>query len=329
MKTRCEFTLRGKDWWGPFLGYWVLLVLLTAPAAAISQRSDPGSSAPLAWSLVSTVLSVVLQAIFTIVLLRIVMPKLSFGGKTFSFRGDIGRYVGINFGGILLTIVTLSIYAPWYARRVTAYLASETSFDGATPRFLGKGGRLFTYFLLALYLPVIVVCGLVFIAVWFSPWGSDWLVSGPVDAATSLMTTAVTALIFLVLVPFMYLMYKWYVDFAWNDVTIAWKAGFWPSCGFILGQLLLTVITAGIYWPAATVRLYRYFAGKTAFSRGEAEIGRLGFDGSIGKGFGLFWGQTLLCIITVGIYLPWGLAAMGRWLASGTYYEEASQSAAT
>lgn len=95
-------------------------------------------------------------------------------------------------------------------------------------------------------------------------------------------------------------MYKWYVDIRWQEVTIRWKTAFWPSCLFILGQLLLTVITVGIYGPAAFLRLYQYFAGRTVLSDPSGEIGRLGFDGPIGRGFGLLWGQALLSLITAG-----------------------------
>ena len=82
-----------------------------------------------------------------------------------------------------------------------------------------------------------------------------------------------------------------------------------------------TLITVGIYWPAAALRLYAYFVGRTVFERSGQRIGRLGFEGKIGKGFGLIWGQGLLCLITLGIYIPWGYSKVLRWIAGNSYYE--------
>ena len=79
-------------------------------------------------------------------------------------------------------------------------------------------------------------------------------------------------------------------------------------------------MTVGVYWPAAALRLYKYFAERTVFERDGAELGRLSFEGGIGKGFGLFWGQSLLCIVTLGFYIPWGGAKMWRWTLENSCY---------
>jgi uncharacterized membrane protein YjgN (DUF898 family) len=38
----------------------------------------------------------------------------------------------------------------------------------------------------------------------------------------------------------------------------------------------------------------------------------------LGRGFLLMWGQGLLSLITAGIYYPWAMARVGRWVASHT-----------
>ena len=52
-------------------------------------------------------------------------PKLSIGEHAFGFRGEVGPYIGMNVGGILLTMITLGIYMPWYMKRIISYLAGE------------------------------------------------------------------------------------------------------------------------------------------------------------------------------------------------------------
>jgi len=322
MKNSFEFTLKGKDWWGPFLGFWALYLLFYIPTVVTSQwASRQGSQAgglSAVFSLVFLVAFLFIYPIFTIVFLRIIVPRLSIGGKSFAFHGSIGRFLGLSIGGMLLSIITLTVYMPWYIKRVAAYLVRETTFDGAAPEFLGKGGKLFVYMLLALWIPLAVVIGL-FVAVFgASALGGS---SSASPAGLSAAGTAMVFLVYIVIIPFMYLTYKWIVNIRWNDVTISWKTSFWPSCGYILGQMLLTLVTLFIYWPAAFLKIYGFFVERTVLSRGEQEIGRLGFDGGIGKGFGLIWGQALLSIITLGIYLPWAYAKIGAWIAATTYCE--------
>lgn len=316
MKSSFSFSLTGKDWWKPYLAFWLIYLVLEI---LITRRSSWGLSPAgstglyLLVTLVLVVAVLILTSIFTIVFFRIFAPKLSVNGVAFSFRGSIGRYIGIFLLGVLLSIVTLGIYVPWFVRRVYAYLVSETEFGGEHPQFQGKGGKLFVYYLLAAILPMIIVIAIVV-----------GLTVGSLSASGALPTTTtavMSAVIFIVLVPFLYLYYRWLVNIRWKDVTLGWQTSFWPSCLFLFGQLFLTLVTAVIYWPAAVLRIYRYFMGKTVVTKPDGTISRLGFEGSIGAGFGLLWGQALLTIITVGIYAPWAFANVGRWLLSSTFVE--------
>ncbi len=271
MKKYFNLNLRGGDWSRPFIGFWILYLALNIPLQTSSRSESFVTGNTVAYSILSVscgLALIVVQAIFTIVFLRILMPKLTIGGKTFAFRGSIGRFLKINIGGFLLTIITVTIYAPWFAKRVVGYLLSETSFDGGNPEFTGKAGELLKYLLLAFWLPIIVSAVLFALTV-----GINAADIGTVGAA-NLWTTLLAFVIFLLLVPFFYLAYRWYVNIRWNDVTIAWHTSFWPSCGFIVEQLLLTIVTLGIYWPAVCLKLYGYFMERTMLSRGDIIIGR-------------------------------------------------------
>ena len=325
MKTHFEFTLQGRDYWKPWTLFWILFLALYIPLVALPGRIDPARMNPivllplqLAFSLAMTLLS----AVFSVVFLRLALPKLSIGGEAFSFQGSIGELVKLYLAGFLLSVVTLGIYLPWYIRRVTAYMVSQTGFKGTRPEFLGKGGRLFKYFLLSLFLPILVVSVFIGIAVGLSYGGNR--------EATAAVTMVLTfAVMLFILPPFYYLFYKWFVDLRWDGVTVAWRTAFWPSVYFLFAQLILSLITAGIYAPAAFIKCWRYFSERTVLAGPAGELGHLGFDGSVGKGFGLLWGQALLTIVTVGFYAPWGYARVGRWLAGGTYFEPAAAASAT
>ncbi|HEY9594729.1 MAG TPA: DUF898 family protein [Spirochaetia bacterium] len=317
MKTSFAFSLKGRDWWGPFIGFWVIFLALYIPEAAVSKWV-PADNLALTFPvlILFMFLMIVVQSIFTIVFARILLPKLSVDGKSFGFEGSIGKFLGINLLGLFLSLITIFIYYPWYLRKVTDYLLSQTSFDGEPATFFGKGGKLFVYFLLSFLIPIIVVSVIIGIVV-----GVSGTVGSAGSAATSLTTAILVLVVFLVMTPYCYLMMKWYVNVGWKDLRTTWDAKFWPSCGFLLGQLCLTIITLGFYGPAAVIRGYRYFAPKIGLARGDVEAGRLGFDGEVGKGYGLLLGQGLLALITLGIYVPWAYARVGAWMASHTFLE--------
>jgi uncharacterized membrane protein YjgN (DUF898 family) len=106
-------------------------------------------------------------------------------------------------------------------------------------------------------------------------------------------------------------------------MKITWKTEFWPSCGKIASEILLSVITVGIYYPLALVRLYKYFTEKTIASGNNREL-KFAYDADQAGDFLFIWGQNLLTIITLSIYYPWALCKITKRILSKTYVEESS-----
>lgn len=319
MKTYFSFSLKGNDWWKPFLLYWILYLAFSSPSSPLGRDVSPPQA-----DVFLNILLFILQVIFTIVFLRIILPKVSFGNESPKFRGDIGTYLKINVIGALLTVVTLTMYAPWYARRVAAYLVGEMEYRGEHPEFLGDPKRLFRYFILGFWLPVLVLSVLFGLIIYAVTGGESMYLFSGNGTLVTLLSVIMAVVMFIALVPFIYLVYSWFIHIRWRDVVVSLQASFHPSWLYILGQLVLTIITAGIYWPAAMLKLLRYFAGRVVLSRNEVVFGRLGFEGDIGRGFGLIWGQTLLCIITLGVYTPWAVEKVGSWITGHVFYEDES-----
>jgi len=322
MKENFTCSLTGSKWWKQYLGFLVLFLALFIPLElAAIKMSMPGAGSVvsnLLFILVMLVLIIILDAAFTIILAKIIYPSIGLRGETFKFTGEIVPFIKLNLIGGLLSIVSLGFYFPWFSRNIAAFIASSTEFNGEKAAFLGKPGKLLKYYLLALWVPIIVwavLFGLMIAGMTVSMVNSS-------GAATvfGILAAIVYLAIFFVIIPFIYLSYKWYFDIQWKDTHIAWKTEFWPSCLMILGQILLTIITVGIYWPMFYIKCYRYFAERTVLETEGKEKARLGFDGK--KGFGLLWGQTLLSIITLGIYLPWAYANCMRYFINGTFIEE-------
>lgn len=204
----------------------------------------------------------------------------------------------------------MGIYYPWYTKRITDYLAQKTSLDNDFFQFKGRPAKLLQYFILALIIPLII-WAIIFSILVVHLSKNKYSIE---NFSLIILTAVVYLFLFILIAPFLYLAYKWNINFEWKGKKILWNTNFWPSVGFIAGQTLLTIITLGIYWPVLLIKSYRYFISKTILVENEVEIGRFAFEGTCKEGFALIWGQTLLSIITIGIYTPWAYANVMRWV---------------
>jgi len=80
------------------------------------------------------------------------LSRTSWRGIRFSFRGELGEFIGIFIPGIIFTTITLGLYYPFFHANVRRFLV-EHSYYGTEPfDFDGEGGDLFGPHVLALVL---------------------------------------------------------------------------------------------------------------------------------------------------------------------------------
>jgi uncharacterized membrane protein YjgN (DUF898 family) len=320
MKRSFDFNLEARKFFGLFIGFWIPYLIFQAISG--SQNAQMHGGAPgreAALSIIAGIGMFLLVVLFQIPFMRRLVPATSFDGSPFDFKGSVGKYFGLNLLGAFLTVITAGIYYPWYMTRITRYLVGETSYQGAPFRFEGKGGRLFVIVLLSLVLPLGAVGA--YIGVLSMRWGD--LSNAFYNPALILVFVLVGLILLGFLSAYVYLVYRWvFTNLRYQEHAVRWSTEFWGSMAFVWGQVLLSIITIGIYGPAAYVRVYRYFVNRTSVDKEEQRLGGLAFEGSVGKGFGLMWGQGLLSLITIGIYLPWAIARVGKWFLSNTSFAE-------
>lgn len=80
------------------------------------------------------------------------LSRTTWRGIRFSFRGNVGTFIGVFTPGLLLTILTLGIYSPIFHAKVRRYLVDRSYFGNAAFEFSGRGQDLFGQFLLAVLL---------------------------------------------------------------------------------------------------------------------------------------------------------------------------------
>ena len=319
MKEPLSCSLTGHQWWKPFLGLIVLSIVIMIPVDTASKSmtgiTDPGVlvSSVLFMLVLSGILSLI-QAAFTIILSRISFPEISFRGKSFSFNGNVGEYVSLTLVCTLLLFVTLGFYLHWYYSRIMRYYVGHISYDGEPARFEGTPGKLMKYFVLGFVLPLffwaIAFGTVVGIATLYQMNNSP-----DIARALFILSGVVYMLLFIIIIPFMYYLYKWFVNISWKNLRFYWKTEFWGSFFFVIGQLFLTIITLGIYMPAAILSIWKYFIDRTVVDQDGQPAGKFEFTRERG-GFAFLWKQILLSLITIGVYLPWAYANIMRYVFS-------------
>ena len=80
------------------------------------------------------------------------LSRTTWRGIRFSFRGNIGTFLGVFVPGLLLTVLTLGLYSPIFHAKVRRYLVDRSYFGNTAFEFSGRGRDLFGQFLLALLL---------------------------------------------------------------------------------------------------------------------------------------------------------------------------------
>lgn len=211
---------------------------------------------------------------------------------------------------------TLGLYLPWYYTRLLRYYMAHVEYEGTPVRFEGKPGALFKYFILGLLLPLIawvIAFSTVFVT------ATQYQQNNYTDIANTffLLSGFVWLAIIPIIIPFFYYLYKWMVNFTWKGTTFSWNTNFWQSVFFITGQILLSIITLGIYIPGAMLSLWEHFAYRTVITKNGQPAGSFIFSRQPG-GFAYLWKQILLSIVTLGIYTPWAYANSIRYFLNLT-----------
>lgn len=237
------------------------------------------------------------------------MPAVSLNGKSFLFNGTFGGYMKMNLKGLLLSLITFGIYSSWYARDYNCFIADNTEYPDKAISFKGKGGKLFLYMVLGFAIPLVVLV-LILTPLYIAGLRGNM-------ASLALAGLIYVVGVFLLAALMSALEYKWMIDYSFGSENVYLDISLWKSVFYIFFQLLLGIITFGVYLFAAEVKIYAYLCDRTKLANPETGAKRhVRFKGSTGEGFILYLGQTLLILITLGLYMPVAFARISNWRIS-------------
>ncbi|MBI3596867.1 MAG: DUF898 family protein [Nitrospirae bacterium] len=86
--------------------------------------------------------------------MRYIMSRSSWRGIRFSFRGDLKECMKTYIGGVLLTLLTLGLYYPYFHTKMRRYWINNTYFGNIPFHYDGEGKDLFGSFVLAVLLTI-------------------------------------------------------------------------------------------------------------------------------------------------------------------------------
>ncbi len=310
MKNYFKFNLTGNK----LLPVWLIfLVLIIAPFGAIAfQLKDyhmQEDYQALYYILPSMLFLGIIAFLITFYLTRLFIEGIEYNGQSLVFKGNIGQFVGIFLLNLLLSIVTLGIYTPWMVKNIQKFFVDHSTYSANPFNFKGKGGELFVIVLVTVIVPISVLVAFTVVFTLAAHAQNSWIANGVYQVVSKF-----------VMIPYMYFLYKWMMNVSYKSYSITWKTDAWEACGKIFVQMLLTIITLGIYYPMAIIKLYHYFVGKTVAISDE-KTKKFGYDMEPMADFLFLWGQSLLIIISLGIYYPWGACKMLERIMGKTYSE--------
>lgn len=216
--------------------------------------------------------------------------KTQSGDLKFRFTGTGGALFATYLLGVILSIITLGLYVPWFMVRLTKYFSENSageSADGSSyaVSFTGTGLSLFGTYVLGAILTFITL-GI------YMPW-------------------------------FMVSLTRFYVNNASITADGTRVGGFKFSGGggklfgtYLLG-MILTSITFGIYGAWFACSLMKYFARGTEVAVNEDQY-RLDFTGSGATYFGINFVGYLLTMLTMGIYGAWYMCNLLKFQLENT-----------
>ena len=313
MRNYLNFTLKGSQFlpvWIAFFFFFMIpyYFLLGEFNELISSDVPAGGPSKLFFIYLAFVLAMAYTFVYYMV--KLVVQSLEYKGGKVLCNYHLGKYIGIIITGLVLSIVTVGIYIPWLIKNMHRFFTNGASYNSHKFSFKGKGGKLFLIMTLTIFIPFLLV-GIVLFSI----------LESTIDLQSQNFLLIYQLIVMFSLVPNIYLILKWMVDFRYKDYLIRWDTEFFPATGKIALELVFAVITFGIYFPMAYIRLYRYFTEHTKSNVVNEKQISLGYDGDSLSDFLFMWGQILLTVVTLGFYYPWAFSRIAQRVLTQTFLE--------
>lgn len=305
MKNYLSFHLDAKQLFPYWISSYLLGIILAVIYVFRSQEIVNGDNS-FATSMMLVITFFLLLGvgfIFYFYLVKFTTDSIEHKGERMVTSYSISQFIGTFFLGAFLSIITLGIYVPWFIQRLISMFVEGASYKGVSYKFKGDGLTLLGILTLIVVVPIIAIT---FVAI--SIYGIDNTMEGVLINIYQLI----------ILAPLYALIFNWLVNGEYNGYHISLNGKFLNTAAYIFGQLLLVVVTIGIYFPLFYLNIYRYILMHTSCANAAGDKVVMDYDIDSMGDFLFVWGQLLLTIVTIGIYFPWAYAKVMNRIVSKT-----------
>jgi len=183
----------------------------------------------------------------------------SYRGLRLSFHGTYRQALTVFVGYGLLSMLSFGLLFPAFFRQQKKFVLDNLRYGSASFACAAGLGAFYRIFLLP-----IGALALLGIAMAASTWGMRGVSGGSQGAMAGLMITLMVAFFVTQLLFIPYVQVKT-TNLIWNTATLGAhrfesSLGLWGYVGVVVSNWLLTIITLGLFWPWAKVRMARYRA---------------------------------------------------------------------
>lgn len=212
------------------------------------------------------------------------------------YRADGTDFFGLILKNILLTLLTLGLYAPWAKTARRKFIWANIECDGQRLGYTGTGRELLFGYAKA---------GLIYVVLIALPALLVKLVptkGGILQIAGFIVLTC--------LVPFAIYWSRRYIlsRTTYRGIRFGLTGSAVPYAKTFVTGYVLSIATLGLYVPVMTNRLRRHMINNTRFGTMP-----LSYDGADGTAFGISLKGVFLSVLSLGIYFPWFMAALTRF----------------
>ncbi len=325
MKQFFSLNVRGRDMMWPMLGLWLLMMLLTLGIVVRLLAAPESGMTVVDWAFALRLLvGFAIQTVFGVCVALTLLPvmkatigALSYEGDAFECEYDTRRYVGLVVGGVALSVLTCGLYLPWFITRLMRFFCEGVSHKFHLMTFRGNGMKLFAITILTLVLPAVAVMMIALHTDLLEPtFLFDKMSFSP------LLGLGLVLLELFCMSLFVVLFCRWWVDVTYGDKIITTRMPAFPATAFVVWQIVLSVLTAGLYAPMANLRIMQYVAEKSVVVGADGVEKNMGLRLRSWRDWAWMWGQMLLLVVTFGIYLPWYYAKTMNRFGGRLYVEE-------
>lgn len=225
----------------------------------------------------------------------------------FVYHGTGSALFVLVLKNILLTLVTLGIYAPWAKAERRKFTWQNLEIDGHRLRWHGTGREMFL--------------GYVKVVVGYAAFvGLPLAVRSFAGVTAGSIVQGVLTLVLLPLIPVAIYSSRRYLlsRTSYRGIRFAMDPGAGAYARKFIGGYLLTIITLGFYGPIWMNRLYGFITERSALGNK-----RFSYTGSDKEVFKISMKGMVLSILTLGIYLFWYQAELSRYQSRHTHFDGA------